>query len=211
MPNNSFGAASKLRAGDAEYRYFRLARSRRTASETFRACPSPPRSCSRICCATKTASAFRAADVEYVARGARRRRQRNQLHAGARAAAGFHRRAVRGGPGGHARRPGRHGRRPQPRQPAAARRPGDRPLRAGGPLRLRGRLRVQRAARVPAQPRALHPAALGPDGVPQFPRGAARYRHRAPGEPGISGAGGVPRRRPGLPRFAWWARTPTPP
>ena len=50
------------------------------------------------------------------------------------------------------------------------------------------------AARIPAQPRALRVAALGADGLPQFPRGAARYRHRAPGEPGISGLGGVHQR-----------------
>ena len=55
-----------------------------------------------------------------------------------------------------------------------------------------GRLRPQCAARIPAQSRALHSAALGPDGVPQFPRGAAGYRHRAPGESGIPGAGGLP-------------------
>ena len=38
------------------------------------------------------------------------------------------------------------------------------------------RLRAQRAARIPAQPGALRAAALGPDGLPQFPRRAARYR-----------------------------------
>ena len=169
MPTNSFGAASTLRAGNTDYRIFRLAPSKKKASATSAACHSPPRSCSKTCCATKTAAACRAADVEYVARGADGiRRQRNQLHAGARAAAGFHRRALRGGPGRHARRPGGHGRRPEPRQSADARRPGDRPLRAGGSLRHRRRLRHQRAARIPAQPRALHAAALGPDRLPRI-------------------------------------------
>ena len=53
---------------------------------------------------------------------------------------------------------------------------------------------AQRPARVSAQSRTLHAPALGPDRVPQFPRGAARYRHRAPGQPRIPGLGRLPRR-----------------
>ena len=66
-----------------------------------------------------------------------------------------------------------------------------------------GRVRSQRAARISAQSGALCVPALGPDGVSEFPRGAARYRHRASGESGISGAGG-------LHRSNGAARIPTP-
>ena len=55
--------------------------------------------------------------------------------------------------------------------------------------------------------------ALGPDGVPQFPRRAARHRHRPPGEPGISGAAWSfrerRRRRRPIPT-PWWAPIRTP-
>ena len=53
----------------------------------------------------------------------------------------------------------------------------------------RRRLRRQRRARVRAQPRALRAAALGPAGLRQLPRRAARHRHRPPGEPRVPGAG----------------------
>ena len=56
--------------------------------------------------------------------------------------------------------------------------------------------RAERRARVRAQPRALRVPALGPEGVPQLPRRAARHRHRPPGEPRVPRAGVVlPRRR----------------
>ena len=64
-------------------------------------------------------------------------RPRDRVPAGARAAAGLHRRAVRRRPGGDARRDQGAGRRPAPHQPAAAGRPGHRPLGAGRPASAR--------------------------------------------------------------------------
>ncbi len=55
--------------------------------------------------------------------------------------------------------------------------------------------RVNADLRISAQPRALRVPALGPEGVPQLRRRAARHRHRPSGESGISGKGGVHRRR----------------
>ena len=52
------------------------------------------------------------------------------------------------------------------------------------------RLRQERRARIRAQRRALPVPALGPVGLPQFPRRAARHRHLPPGQSRIS------RRRP---------------
>ena len=137
---------------------------------------------------------------------------RGAAAAGARGDAGLHRRAVRGGPGRHARRHARPGRRPLAHQPAGARRPGDRPLGAGGLLRHRPRVRGQRRQGVRAQRRALRAAALGAAGVPGLPGRAARHRHRAPGEPGVPGQRrGHPRggrRGPRLPRLAGGHRLP---
>ncbi len=48
-------------------------------------------------------------------------------------------------------------------------------------------LERKRRDRVRAQRRALRVPALGPEGVPQLPRGAARHGHRAPGEPRVPG------------------------
>ena len=97
------------------------------------------------------------ADWQPVAETARR----NCLHARARAAAGFHRRARRRRSGGDARRHRQHGRRSEEDQSPAARRTGDRPFRAGGQVRHRHGLRVQRRTRIPAQRRALRIPALG--------------------------------------------------
>ncbi len=52
---------------------------------------------------------------------------------------------------------------------------------------------AKRAARIFAESGAVCVSALGTEGVRQFPRCAARYRHRPPGEPGISGERGVRR------------------
>ncbi len=212
MSKNTFGAAGKLRVGDREYGYFRLARLEETGVGRCRACRFRSGFCSRTCCARRTASASRRRTSSRW-RGRRGGREGDQLHAGARAAAGFHRRA----------------RAWWIWPPCAMRWPpwAPTPSRANPLLPadlvidhsvqvdqfgIDGRLRRQRAARIPAQPRALHAAALGPDRVPQFPRGAARYRHRPPGEPGISGAGGVPHQawRGRIP-IRWWARIRTPP
>ena len=69
MAKNSFGAAAKLRVGDAEYDYFRLAASKKRAWATLAACRSPSGFCWKICCATRTASASPPQDVASVARG----------------------------------------------------------------------------------------------------------------------------------------------
>ena len=110
---------------------------------------------------------------------------RDRLHAGARAAAGLHRRAGGRRPGGDARRDARAGRRPGAHQPAAAGRARDRPLRAGRRVRHAEGVPVQRRPRVRAQQGALRVPALGPAGVRQLRRRAARHRHRAPGQPRV--------------------------
>ena len=61
-----------------------------------------------------------------------------------------------------------HGRRRQEDQSAAAGRAGDRPFRAGGPVRHERRVRIQRRAGIPAQRRALPVPALGTEGLSQF-------------------------------------------
>ena len=119
------------------------------------------------------------------------RPRRGALHAGARRAAGLHRRAVRGGPGRHARRDGPDEGRPRPDQPGGALRPGHRPLGAGRLVRLGAVTQAQRRARVRAEPRALPAAQVRPAGVRQLPRRAAGHRHRPPGEPRVPGAGGA--------------------
>ena len=70
----------------------------------------------------------------------------------------------------------------------------------------RERVPVQRRARVRAQQGALRVPALGPAGVRQLRRRAARHRHRAPGQPRVPRARGVRARArrdgAGLPRHA---------
>ena len=85
----------------------------------------------------------------------------------------------------------RLGGRPAADQPARPRRPRRRPLGAGGRVRLARRPAAERRDRVRAQPRALRVPALGPEGLRQLPRGAARDRHRPPGEPRVPGEGVV--------------------
>ena len=64
--------------------------------------------------------------------------------------------------------------------------------------RERNAVRAERRARVLAQQGALRVPALGPDGVRQLPRRPARHRHRPPGEPRVPRARGLQRagRRP---------------
>ena len=78
-------------------------------------------------------------------------------------------------------------------QPAAARRAGHRSLGAGRRVRHAARAVAERRDRVPAQQGALRVPALGAVGVPQLRGGAARHRHRAPGEPRVPGARGLHR------------------
>ena len=135
-----------------------------------------------------------------------RRRERNLLHARARAAAGFHRRSG----GRRSRRDARSDpqawRRSEKNQSAASRRTRDRPLRASGQIRLRGRLRLQRRTRNAAQHRALRLPPLGTESLEEFQSCSAGHRHLPSGESRISRARRFQRRAGRqalrLPRFA---------
>ena len=120
---------------------------------------------------------------------------RDRLPAGARADAGFHRRAGRGRPRRHARRHEQSRRRPAPHQSAGAGRSRHRPFGDGRFLRRCQCVREERRDGIRAQRRALHVPALGPGGLREFPRRAARHRHLPPGEPRISGPDGLDARR----------------
>ena len=109
---------------------------------------------------------------------------------GARDPAGLHRRARGGRPRRHARRGEAPGRRPAAASTRWC------PWTWWSTTRCRwtssaprDALQQQRRARVRAQPRALRVPALGPEGVRELPRRAARHRHRAPGEPRVPGQG----------------------
>ena len=151
--------------------------------------PRPPREC-----AAQRGRWLRLRRTRRSGRGVEpvERRRRLPLHAHPRRAAGLHRGSRDRGPGVHARRHPRDGWRSRAHQPARARRPGHRPLGAGRFLRDRLRLREERGARIRAQPRALRPAPLGPGGLRELQRGAARDGDRTPGEPGIPGVGHSP-------------------
>ena len=129
----------------------------------------------------------------------------NFVRARARAAAGLHRRPVRRRSRRDARRHDSPRRQSRSRQPAAARRARHRSLGAGRLLRPQRRVSAERRARVRAQPRALFLSAVGTGRVQEFPRRAARHRHRPSGERRVSRARRVPRGRPA----ARCARFPT--
>ena len=177
---NSFGARDTLKAGSQSYEVYRLDalerghRPRQPASLLHSHAAGKPAAPGRR--PLRARQGYRGAGGMAAGHGQARG---NRLHARARAAAGFHRRARRGRPGGHARRHRPHGRRRQEDQSPAPRRAGDRPFRAGGQVRQRHGLRLQRRNRVPAQRRALPIPALGTKGLSQFPGGAARHGHRA--------------------------------
>ena len=135
----------------------------------------------------------------------------NLLHAGARPAAGLHRRAVRRRSGGDARRHRRARRRSREGQPAAAGGARHRSLGAGRSLRHGRRVRAERRPRVPPQSRALRVPALGTDGLPQLPRGAAGNRHRPSGQHRVPRARRVPRtaERPDASRIPTPSSAPT--
>ncbi len=97
-------------------------------------------------------------------------------------------------PGHHARGDGRSRRRRDQDQPAGAGRAGDRPLGDRRRVRHRRRVQPQRRDRVRPQPRALPVPALGPDRVRRLQGGAARHRHRAPGQHRAPGPGDLPAR-----------------
>ena len=75
---------------------------------------------------------------------------------------------------------------PREDQPAGAGRPRHRPLGHRRRVRHADGLCPQRRARIRAQRRALQVPEVGPAGVPQLPRRAARHRHLPPGQPRIS-------------------------
>ena len=93
MANNSFGAAAKLRVGGAEYDYFSLATLARNGVGNVGRLPISIRILLENLLRNEDGKRVNPEDVAAVASGSRRGRQRDQLHAGARAAAGLHRRA----------------------------------------------------------------------------------------------------------------------
>ena len=129
-PADPVNARATLRVGDRSYEYFRARPP--PALRTSNACRTRSRCCSRTCCAARRRSPDLRQRRSTCARsplgsdpagggGA-------AVHAGAGHPPGLHGRAVRGRPRRHARRDGRHGRRPVADQPARAGRPGHRPL-----------------------------------------------------------------------------------
>ncbi len=99
---------------------------------------------------------------------------RDRLSPGPGADAGLHRRAGGGRSGGDARRHHRARRRPAEDQPAEPGRPGHRPFGDDRRIRQPARLPDERRPRIRAQHGALRVPEMGPEGVPELPRGAAR-------------------------------------
>ncbi len=120
-----------------------------------------------------------------------------QYRPGARAAAGLHRRSLRGRPRGDARRDQGARRRYRQDQPAGARPPGHRPLGDGRRVRHAQGVREERRARIPAQRRALRLPQVGLEEPRQFPGGAAGHRHLPSGQPRAHRAGRVDQQGPG--------------
>ena len=110
---------------------------------------------------------------------------RDSLCGGAHRVAGLHRRAVAGGPGGDAVRPGAAGQESQADRAAGAGGSGGGPLGAGGLLRHAGCPEPEPGPGVQAQPRALRVPQMGHASLRDVQGGAAGHRHRAPGKPGI--------------------------
>ena len=117
----------------------------------------------------------------------------------ARRAAGFHWRAAVGRSGRDAQRRRKNGQGPEDDRAAGAGRSGGRPLGDDRSLRQecrrQKRARPQHAARVPAQQRALSIHEVGHAGLRHLRRRAPGLRHRAPGQPGVPRARGVPEDR----------------
>ena len=138
-----------------------------------------------------------AADIEALARygtgvGAQ---SRDRLLAGTDTAPGLHRRAVRRRPRRHARRHRGARRCRRPDQPARTRRPRHRPLGRRRRLRAPRRPGGEHGPRVRAQRRALPLLALGPAGLLEHARRAARHRHLSPVQPRVPEQRRVHRRR----------------
>ena len=114
-----------------------------------------------------------------------------RLPPGARADAGFHRRAGGGRSRRHARRHEGARRRSQEDQSAGAGRSGHRPFGGGDLLRQQSGVQEERRRGIPAEPGALQIPEMGAALVRQFPRGAARHRHLPPGQSRIPVARGL--------------------
>ena len=108
MPqSNSFGAASTLTVGGSQYRYYGLEALEKRGANISRI-PYSIKILLENLLRSEDGTTVKASDIEYVAAVENRRASaRDQLQPGARAAAGFHRRALRGRSGRHARRPAR--------------------------------------------------------------------------------------------------------
>ena len=211
--HDSLGVRRELKVGDASYDVLLARGGRRAARRHRAACPIRSRSCSRTCCATRTAAASPPTTSRRWSpgRGAPLR-SGDRLPPGARADAGLHRRAGGGRPRGDAPGDGRARRRPAQINPLS---PVDLVIDHSVQVDAFGnpqRVPDQRRARVRAQRRALRLPALGRPGVRQLPRGAAGHRHLPPGQPRVPGAGGLDRqgRQPParLPRHAGRHRQP---
>ncbi len=111
---------------------------------------------------------------------------RARLPAGARADAGFHRRARSGRSRRHARRHEDARRRSEEDQSAGPGRPRHRSFGRGQLFRLQHRFQKERRRRVQAEPGALPVSQMGAALVRGFPRGAARHRHLPSGQSRIS-------------------------
>jgi aconitate hydratase len=96
---NTFGSHSVLRVGNYHYEFYRIGA---LDSHGF-TCPIRSASCWRTCCAAKTASVTAEMIKSLASWTAKIPVEGDRLHAQPRAAAGLHRRARRGGPGGDAR------------------------------------------------------------------------------------------------------------
>ena len=186
---NSFGARSTLSVGGRDTRSSGSTRCRR--SSTSRGCRSRSRSCSRTCCATRTASTVDAerhrgagqagSPTDEPSREIAFTPARVLLQDFTGVPAIVDLAAMRDAMA-------RPGRRPDADQPAAAGRAGDRPLGAGRRVRHPRAFQRNAELRVRAQPRALRLPALGPAGVRQLRGRAAGHRHLPPGQPRVPGA-----------------------
>ena len=192
---DSFKCRKTLTVGAKTYEYL-LARKRREKRprRACRSCRSRSRSCSRICCATRT-------DGPSPRRTSRRSRPgshnrgkngaRDRLPPGPRADAGFHRRARRRRSRRHARRDDRARRRSEQDQSARSGRSRHRPFGGRRLFRHLEVARPERGARIRAEPGALPLPEVGPAGLLEFLGRAARHRHLPSGQPRISRADGM--------------------
>ncbi len=204
---NSFGARDTLEVGDNSYEIYRL--DAVTGTEKL---PYSLKVLAENLLRTEDGANITKDHIEAIANWDPdgRPERRDPVHPGPRDHAGLHRRALHRRPGHHARGRRRPRRRPREGQPAGTRRPGDRPLRDRRPVRHRGRVRAQRRDRVRAQRRALPVPALGPGRLQRLQGGAARHRHRAPGQHRIPGQRGDGRATASRTRTPAWAPTATP-